>query len=95
MKRKTYTKEFKVEAARLVLEHGMKVSEAARDLGICSMSLSKWIKQFKENGLASFPGKGRLLPWDQEKRDLQVRLKRAETERDILKKTIGYLAESR
>lgn len=93
-KKKTYTKEFKVQAAKLVLEQGMKVGEAARDLGVAHGSISTWVRQYQENGGNSFPGKGKLLPWDQEKRELERKLKRVEIERDILKKTIGYLAES-
>jgi len=93
-KKKHYTKEFKVQAAKLVLEQDMKVGDVARDLGVAHSSVSVWVEQYKENGGDAFPGKGKLLPWDQEKRELERKLKRVETERDILKKTIGYLAEN-
>ena len=33
-KRKRYTKQFKIDAVKLVTEQGYKVSEAARNLGI-------------------------------------------------------------
>lgn len=92
--KKTYTKEFKVQAARLVLDQGVKAGEVAKDLGVAHSSISLWIRQYQENGGDAFPGKGKLLPWDQEKRELERKLKRVEVERDILKKTIGYLAEN-
>jgi len=94
MARKSYTKEFKREAVRLVLEQEMSHGQVAKDLGVSHSSIGNWVRAFQKNGEHSFPGKGKLLPWDQEKRDLEKRLRRAETERDILKKTIGYLAEN-
>lgn len=93
-KKKSYTREFKLQAAKLVTEQGMKAVDVAKDLGVAPSSISLWVSQYHENGRDAFPGKGKLLPWDQEKRELERRLKRVETERDILKKTIGYLAES-
>jgi len=92
-KKKHYTKDFKTQAAKLVFDQEMKVGDVARDLGVAHSSVSLWVRQYKANGGDAFPGKGRLLPWDQERRELEKRLKRAETERDILKKTIGYFAE--
>ena len=92
MHKKTYTKEFKEQAVKLVIEQETKGSQVAKDLGIGYSTLVRWLREYRENGKAAFPGKGKLLPWDEEKRELEKRLKRAETERDILKKTIGYLA---
>jgi transposase len=93
-KNRKYEKEFKVQASKLVLEQGMKVGDVAKDLGVAHSSVSVWVRQYQENGGNAFPGKGKLLPWDQEKRELERKLKRVEIERDILKKTIGYLAEN-
>ena len=92
MQRKTYTKEFKEQAVKLVVEQEMKASQVSKDLGIGHSTLVRWLREARENGKAAFPGKGNLLPWDEEKRELEKRLRRAETERDILKKTIGYFA---
>jgi len=93
MGRKVYTKEFKLGAVKLMAEQRMTVSQVAKDLGVSHFALRKWMSQFKQNGLVAFPGKGNLLPWDQEKRDLERRLRRAEMERDLLKKTIAFFAE--
>lgn len=93
MKKKAYTKEFKLEAVKLVLERGMKAGQVAQDLGVAHSSVGKWVREFGENGQHAFPGKGRLLPWDEERRLLEIQVRRLTIERDILKKTIGYLAE--
>jgi transposase len=42
MGRRTYTKEYKVEAVRLVTERGGSIARAARDLGIHGNVLRNW-----------------------------------------------------
>lgn len=93
MERKSYTKEFKLEAVKLVLEQGMKVAQVGRDLGVSDYLISKWVRQVREGGEEAFPGKGRLHPHDEELRKLQRELHRTRMERDILKKAIAYFAE--
>ena len=93
MKKKTYTKEFKLGAARMVVDEKMKPSQVARDLGISDGSITKWVQDYRKHGSGAFPGKGMLVAVDQEKRDLERRLRRAEMERDLLKKTISIFAE--
>ena len=93
MEKKTYTKEFKVGAARMVVDEKMKVSQVARDLGVSPTAVTKWVEQYKRHGSGAFPGKGFLAPQDDELRRLQRELRRAEMERDLLKKTIVFFAE--
>lgn len=90
--RRVFTREFKEEAVKLVLAGDTTATQVAQDLGIGYNLLTRWVREQRKNGLVAFPGKGKLLPWDEEKRELEKRLRRAETERDILKKTIGYLS---
>jgi len=44
-KRKQYSKQYKVDAVKLVTEQGYRVSEAARNLGIHHSSLRRWKEQ--------------------------------------------------
>lgn len=90
---KRYTKEFKVSAVKLVTEQGLKVAKAADDLGISKSALSVWVKQYQQSGMVAFPGSGKLLPQDEEIQRLRRELRRAEMERDILKKATMYFAE--
>lgn len=92
-KRRSYTKEFKEEAAKMVVDQGMKNSEVAKDLGVNPNVLSRWVLQYQANGGDAFPGKGRLAPEQQRIRDLEKQLKRVTQEREILKKAIAYFAE--
>ena len=45
LKRKQYTKEFKLDAISLVMDQGLTVAEAARNLEINANMLSRWIKE--------------------------------------------------
>jgi transposase len=53
--------------------------------------LYKWRKDFDKFGTVSFPGKGTLKQTPEQKiiSNLEVKLKEAELERDILKKAVG------
>ena len=89
-KRRTYSREFKIEAVRLVTEEGMARKEVARDLGIDPGSLRQWIKQFSDDPERAFPGKGHVR--DEELRQLRREVKQLRMERDILKKAIGIFS---
>ena len=92
-KRRQYTKEFKVEAVRLIVKEGRRISEVARDLGIKENLLSRWKKKSEEGKVEPFPGKGRLSPEDEELRQLRRENKRLRMERDILKKAVAIFSE--
>ena len=95
-KRKNYTAEFKQEAVRLVTEQGYSMSQAARNLDININMLRRWKHQINEQGQDAFPGKGRLLPEQEELYRLREENKRLRMEREILKQTVTFFAnESR
>ncbi len=91
--RRQYTKEFKTEAVRLIVEEGRRISELARELGIAENLLSRWKKKSAEGKIDPFPGKGRLSPEDDELRQLRRENKRLRMERDILKKAVAIFSE--
>jgi len=59
MERRRFTREFKVEAVKLVRECGVAVKQAARDLNVHANVLRKWVKDFAANPQQVFPGHGR------------------------------------
>lgn len=92
-KRRSYDKEFKVSAVKMILEEGMSVSQVSRDLGVNENSLHKWKRDYLSDQQQAFPGKGRMKPEEEELRNLRKQVKRLEMERDILKKAIGYFTK--
>jgi transposase len=93
MKRKTYGREFKLEAVRLVTEQGYSVSQAAESLGVSANLLRTWREKFGRQGQEAFPGKGRLAAPDEELRKLREENRRLRMERDILKKATAFFAK--
>ena len=59
-KRRIYTKEFKKESVRLIVEEGRRISELSRELGISASLLRNWVRQSKVDKIEPFPGKGCL-----------------------------------
>ena len=90
--RRNFSAEFKIEAAKLVVEQGMTRSKVAEDLGITPTQVGKWVSDYQNDGPSAFPGQGRLSPQDQKIRDLENEVKRLRMERDILKKAAAYFA---
>ena len=92
-KRKSYNREFKVEAVRLITEKGYSIAEASRNLGVEYSVLRRWKQQLTAGPQDAFPGKGRLKATDEDMRRLKRELERVTEERDILKKALAYFAE--
>ena len=91
-KRRTYTREFKAEAVKLITEHGRSVAEAARSLGIGENLLRTWKQAVAAGGDQAFPGHGKLPALEDEVRRLRAENKRLQAERDILKKATAFFA---
>ena len=92
-KRNQYTKEYKIEAVRLIVEEGRRISELSRELGVGENLLSRWKKKYEEGKIDPFPGKGRLSPEDEELRRLRRENKRLRMEHEILKKAVAIFSE--
>jgi transposase-like protein len=90
-KGKRYDKEFRLGAARLVLEQGYSRAEAARRLGVTSASIKTWIQQLRKSG--ELPPPGQAVPDGDELRRLRHENRRLEMENAILKKAAAYFAK--
>ena len=70
--RRTYTREFKIEAARLSYNSDKSVEEIAESLGVSQSSLNRWRREYRADPDQAFPGQGH-----QKQRDAEVtRLKK-------------------
>lgn len=93
MGRRSFTREFKVEAIKLVRDRGVTVSQAAQDLGLHPNVLRKWVRDAQANVEQAFPGRGKQRPDDAEVARLRRELAKTKAERDILKKAIAFFAK--
>jgi transposase len=92
MTRKTqsYSKEFKAEAIKTVLEQGLSINEGASLLSIPEGTLGQWVTAARK-GIVT-PGSRSVAELESEVLSLRKSLNEAQLERDILKKATAYFA---
>lgn len=89
-----YTKEFREEAVKMVLDGGMSLPEAARRLSLPPSTIGNWVKAHKAGKLGDI-GKTQRPLTDIEMELARVKKELSETrmERDLLKKAAAYFAK--
>ncbi|HHC8922958.1 TPA: IS3 family transposase [Stenotrophomonas maltophilia] len=92
-RRRTFSREFKLEAVRLVTERGVAVAQAAKDLDVHENVLRKWVRELREEPQEAFPGNGKQKAQDAEIARLRKEVAKLKVERDIPKKSRGLLRE--
>jgi len=93
MVRRTFSREYKLEAVTLIQDRGVTVAQAARDLDIHENVLRKWVKEFRTDPQQAFPGHGQMKPEQLELERLRREVIKLKAERDILKKAAAYFAK--
>ena len=95
--RRIYTREFKEQAAKLVVESGQGLTETARSLSISAKTLANWVVAARHGGRAAGDDKRRpVTELEAEVSRLKRELAEMKMERDLLKKATAYFArESR
>ena len=95
-KRKTHSKEFKLEALRQWEQGDQSAHALASSLGLPRSALYKWKEQLSEQGEDAFQGSGyRPAGPPDELTRLKKELADVKMERDILKKAAAYFARER
>ena len=90
--RKRFSEAFKHDAVRLVTHEGYTFQAAAQAVGVSSKSLRDWHKQRVPIAPPCGPDAS-IEQLRDENRRLQKQLRRAELEREILKKATAYFAK--
>jgi transposase len=93
--RRQFSRDFKLEAVRQVIDGKRPVAEVARELRIRADMLHKWMRAAgaAPPAEAVFPGNGKLSAQDEEIRRLRREVAQLREERDILKKATAYFAK--
>ncbi len=89
--RRSFSAEFKLEAASLVLDQNYSFSEASRSLNIGETVLRRWVKQLEDERNGTTPSSKALTPEQQKIQELEARINRLEREKAILKKATALL----
>jgi putative transposase len=86
MQRRKSSREFKVEAVRLVRERGASVAQASRDIAVHENVVRKWVKEFGADPKPAFPGHGQMKPEQLEIDRLRREVAKLKAERDMPQK---------
>ena len=89
--RRSFSAEFKREAAGLVLDQGYSHIEASRSLGVVESALRRWVNQLQQERSGVTPQSKALTPEQQKIQELEARIARLEREKSILKKATALL----
>jgi len=91
--RRKFSREFKLEAVKLVKDRGVTVAQAARDLDVHENVLRKWVHEAGADPQHAFPGLGVMKPEQAELERLRKENAKLKMERDLLKKAAAYFAK--
>jgi transposase-like protein len=86
MERRRFTREFKLEAVRLISDRGVSYAQASQDLSVHPTQLRSWVKALAADPQQAFPGQGQMKPEQAEIARLKREVAKLKAERDILKK---------
>lgn len=89
--RLTFSPGFRHEAAQLVVEKGYTIREAAESMGVGLSTMDKWVKQLRASPSGQSVKGAPVTSEQQRIRELEKKIKRIETENEILKKATALL----
>ena len=93
MAKRQFSREFKLEAVKLVKERGVSIAQASRDLDVHENVLRKWVRDVTADPVHAFPGQGQMKPEQAEIDRLRKEVAKLKMERDILKKAAAFFAK--
>ena len=92
MNKRTFSTEFKMDSASLVVNKGYRVMEACQAVGVSESAMRRWVKQLKaERGGHTPVGSKALTPEHQKIQELEAKIRRIERENEIIKKATALL----
>ena len=92
MTRRSFSTEFKHEAACLVLDHDYSIQQAGDAVGVGVTALRRWVNQLSDERRGKTPARSRAMTPDQQRiQELEAKIRKIEREKDILKKATALL----
>lgn len=89
--RRTFSPEFRLESALLVVDQQYSVQEAATAVGVGHSTMDKWVRQLRKERQGITPTQSAMTPDQQRIKELEKKLRRVEEHNVILKKATALL----
>ena len=90
-KRKTFSPEFRLESAGLVVDQGYTVKAACDAMGVSKTSMENSVRQLRQERRGQTPKATAMTPDQRRIQELEKQLRRVEMEKEILKKATALL----
>ena len=92
--KRSYDREFKINAVKLWRESKKPKESIAKDLGIAKSTLATWVREMEREGAGkAFPGEGHIKTSHEELFRLKRELTETREERDIQKKALAIFSQ--
>ena len=92
---KNYTRDFKIQVCKLVVEDNLKPMVVADQFGLNQVMVYRWVNEYNTYGNEAFVGKGHLKSEDAKVKELEKKLELLQQENEILKKAAAYFAKAK
>lgn len=90
--RRSYTEEFKLEVARMVVAQGIDVPTVCKDMELGPTAVRRWVDQYKAEQDGQ-PGIGKPLTAEQQRiRQLEQENRQLRSDNELLKKASAFFA---
>ena len=89
--RKTFSPEFRLEAAQLVVDQGYTIRAGCDAMGVSKSTLENWVRQLRQERQGATPRATAITPEQRRIQELEKTIRRIETEKEILKKATALL----
>ena len=93
MTRRSFTPEFKADAAKLVVDEGYSLRKASEAMDVGPTALRRWVKQLREERGGTTPIQSAITPEQQRIQELEKQVQELQKERDILKKSTAFFVK--
>ncbi|WP_428637449.1 transposase, partial [Shewanella sp.] len=84
--RKTFSPEFRLEAAQLVVDQHYTVRAACEAMGVSKSTMESWVRQLRQERQGKTPKATAMTDEQRRIQELEKRLRQVEMEKEILKK---------
>lgn len=89
--RPTFSPEFRLESAQLVVDQNYSIKDAADAMGVGKSTMDKWVRQLRAERDGKSPAATPMTPEQLKIRELEKKIRRIEEEKEILKKATALL----
>ena len=90
-KRRTFSAEFKLESAQLVLDQHYSIREAATAVGVGLSTMDRWVRQLRQERNGQTPKASAMTAEHKRIKELEKRIRDIEEQNEILKKATALL----